>query len=53
MSDRLLVLMEAATGTPSDRLNLSSVAPQVAAVEADQDEDIVEADVVDDGAEEE
>jgi molecular chaperone HtpG len=30
MSDRLLVLMEAATGTPADRLNLASVAPQVA-----------------------
>ncbi len=32
MADRLLVLLQAATGTPADQLNIESVAPQVPVV---------------------
>lgn len=45
MSDRLLVLMQAATGTPLDRLNLNAVTPVVAP--AAEDEGVVEGTVVD------
>ena len=45
MSDRLLVLMQAATGTPLDRLNLNAVTPVVAP--AAEDEGVVEGTIVD------